>query len=344
VHVPVSLHASPVVGEYAAIAIDIPPFTSNLSAQLIRGSLLCQVIGGESSIPKCQLFIESADGSYRLPLGSFTPEPKEILFGDERHHPIDDYRLINFRTRGLMLAETAPVESTRGMRLIIKTEHESDASRLKFFASGSELLPVLEVSGVPRGQNPFAHHPVDASRIGVMTQADMVERYRSDFEALEDAFDGERAAQSVLEDFIEAKPVKAYRVLEALPQLRTAAVNAAAGEQESLQRALGLLLHRTVVEPVGRAAADKLMHLAYHSERSRDDRLAETTSAYTALYREVLEYERAIVDGRYAELPERAERIALAVNSQRKALAEYAKLPSLTPLRPTSEAKLAAAF
>jgi hypothetical protein len=201
------------------------------------------------------------------------------------------------------------------MRLIIKSEDEADADRLKFFASGSALLPVLEISGVPYEHDPFIHHPPAASRIGLMTQTAMVERYLSDFEALKDALDGERGAQSLLEEFIEGKPVESGRVLEVLLHLN-AAGNTLASGQAALQRASGLLLHKTVVEPVGRAAADQLMQLAYHYEQSGDDRLAETTSAYRALYSEVLEYERALVDGRYAELPKRAERIAVAVNSQ----------------------------
>jgi hypothetical protein len=323
VQVPIALQAIPVAGELGTLAIDIPPFANNFSAQLVRGSLLCKVLGEGVATPKCTLFIESADGSNRFPLGSFNPEAKEITFGEEKHHPIDEYRLINFRTRGLMLSQTASTDNERGLRLIIQTENEADVARLQFFASGSALLPVLEISGVPYEQDLFIHHPAQASRIGLMTQAVIVNGNCSAFEALENALDGEKTAQAVIEDFIEGRMPEANRVLEVIPKLK-----AAAGAQEDLLRALGLLLHKAVIEPVGRAAAERLMHLAYHYERSGDARLAATTSAYTDLYLEVLEYERAFVGGRYVELPARSERVAQRVRSQHEALAEYSRVSS----------------
>lgn len=349
VYVPLPLKSRPVEGEKDTVAIDIPPFETNMTAQLVRGSLLCKVAGKGKKIPSCELFLETPKG-LRLPLGSFSPEPKEILFGDEKPHPIDDYRFVNFRTRALMMDETVPKDAKSGMRLIVKARG-ADPAALEFFASGDTHLPLLEITGAPRDKDMFTHHPAAASKLGFIPQSAMVESYRVAFESLEDALDNNKPAQLILEDFIEGNRVTAQRVLAELPKLTIAA-----GNDEEKQKALALLLHATVVEPVGRAAAERLMHLAHHYEAGKSDKLATTTAAYTGLYSDVLAYERSLVGGSYKELPQLASSIAAQVKEQAPALAAYGSLAPVLfaasplprrkppPSRPSTTASPAKAF
>ncbi|MBY0406283.1 MAG: S8/S53 family peptidase, partial [Rickettsiales bacterium] len=159
VRVPVPLQTKLVPGEKNTLSIDIPPFGNNFSARMLRGSLLfaTEEKGAPGApTPHYELFIESPDRKTRIPLGGFTCEQKQLWHTD-RAHPIDDYRLVNFRTRACAEGHTAPTGEKTGWRFIIKTTHK-DPKDVKVFASGEKALPVLELTGVPEDREIFKHH------------------------------------------------------------------------------------------------------------------------------------------------------------------------------------------
>lgn len=327
IRVPIRLKTSPVKGEPDALAIDIPPFKEELAAQLVRGSVLIKIEDRKKGAPEpapCELFLESGDGKLRIPLGGFTPSPKEMLWHEDKPHPIDQFRIVNFRTRGFTQGSIA--QGSNGARLIIKSKG-GDIGQLGVYGSGDTMLPVLEVVGAPRKQDMFSHHPAEASRLGFLSQDTIVESYKAAFERLEDRLDSHKPAQQALEDFIEGRKVTAKRLLDVLPVL-----SKHCGTDAEMHKALGLMLHYCVVEPAGRGCAERMMHLASHYEQNNDTALSKATDAYSNLYTKVLEFERALVSGRCSELPTLAERIAQHVRSEATLLAAYAEsAPRLFP-------------
>ncbi|NBO18757.1 MAG: hypothetical protein EBV03_05930, partial [Proteobacteria bacterium] len=319
--VPVPLKTQPVPGEENTLSVEVPAFGENFSAHMLRGSLLFGVDSkpapGQKE-PSYELFIEAPDRKTRIPLGAFGCQKKELWHTD-RPHPGDDFRMVNFRTRACMFGETAPQNAKNGWRFIIKTKHKP-AADVKVFASGDKTLPVLEITGVPHGREMFIQHPAGASRLAFLTPNDIVAAHEKAFDALEDKLDSDKKAQRVVEAFIGGEKPEARRVLQALPQLLHAAK-----DDPALMQAVGLMAHNTVVEPVARQCAERLLHLATYAQERKQGNLQEVTKAYSGLYTAVLAYEKALASGRYQELPQHLRAMDAQLQAQAPHIAEYAR-------------------
>jgi hypothetical protein len=322
VRVPVQLKTQVLEGEENALYVDIPPFDKNLSTHLIRGSLLFEVEPkSDKKKPEAlyELFMEAPDGKTRMPLGSFSPRAIEELWHEDKPHPIDQFRLVNFRTRAHMMGESSPAGAERGFRLIVKTTNKSPAD-VKVFASGNPVLPVLEVVGVEHERDMFTHHPAAASHLGFLSRHSITESYKDALERLEDKLDNKKPAQAIIEDFIEGKSISPSSLMKALPDLAEACKG-----DDKLQQAFGLIIHNGFVEPVARNCAERLMHLAHHYEKTKSDKLAAITSAYSDLYLSVLNYEKALVSGDYQKLAAITENMDKQVNAAMPHMADYGR-------------------
>ncbi len=321
VRLPLPLKTYVIEDEENTLAVDIPAFDKNMSAHMLRGSLLFVAESPPKSGEKkkevhYELSIESPDRKTRIPLSRFGVE-KKMLWHTDREHPIDDFRLVNFRTRAHMLGETAPKNAEHGWRFVIKTTNK-DPKDVKLFSSGERMLPLLEITGVEHAQEVFNHHPPEASRLGFNSGKDWVEKYREAFEDLEDKLDGQKA-QTVLEDFINGEKVSSNSLLDVLPEL----FEAARGDK-ALQQVLGLMIHNIFVEPVARNAAERLMHLARYYEDNKNDELGSTTEAYSDLYKLVFSYEKALLSGKFEELKRHVDDMSAAVKQNAPHIASYA--------------------
>jgi hypothetical protein len=322
VRVPVPLKTQLLESEKDALAIDIPAFDKNLSTHLIRGSLLFEVepkSGEKKQDALYELFLEDPNGKNRIPLGSFSPRAVEELWHEDKPHPIDQFRLINFRTRAHMMGESSPAGAARGFRLIVKTSGKSPAD-VKVYASGNPVLPVLEVVGVEHGKDMFNHHPPEASQLGLLTRKAIVDNNKEPLEQLEDKLDSSKQAQRVLEDFIEGKHISRDRLLESLPALTKACEH-----DNKLQQTLGLIIHNCFVEPLARNTAERLMHLAHHYENTGHEKLSDATNAYSSLYLLVLSYEKSLVKGDYSKLAVITEKMDAGINASKELLADYGR-------------------
>ena len=323
VRVPLPLKTHILTEEKNTLSIDIPAFDNNLSTHMLRGSLLFAVEPSPKSGEKkenatYELFIESPDRKTRIALCSFGCEKKELWHTD-RPHPIDDFNMVNFRTRAHMLGETAPKGLQTGWRFIVKTTNK-DPKDVKVYASGDKMLPVLEITGVPQEQEMFNHHPADASRLGFLSQKTIVENNQAAFDRLEDKLDTKKNAQAVVEDFISGKHVSGNRIIESLPDLFMAAK-----DDSSLQQVVGLMAHNCFVEPIARNVAERLMHLAKHYESRKDQKLQPIVEAYSNMYKLVLTYEKTLVKGDGKELEDQLKNMAGAIKTQAPNLAQYAR-------------------
>ncbi len=323
VRVPVPLKTQVLADEKNTLAIDIPAFDKNMSAHLLRGSLLFKVEpeakpGEKKKAARYELFIESPDRGTRIPLGMFGAE-KKTLWHTDRPHPIDDFAFVNFRTRAHLLGETAPKDAKHGWRFIVKTTNK-DPKDVEVFASGDRSLPVLEITGVEHEQEIFSHHPAGASKLGFLTQKTIVESYKEDMERLEDKLDDNKKAQRVIEDFINGNRIASAELLEVLPDLFKAAKDDA-----SLLQAVGLIAHNAYVEPIVRSTAERLLHLAKADEDKKNPELEAVTKAYSALYKSVLAYEKSIVLGDYKELEQQLKHMSQGLKDNAPHLERYAK-------------------
>jgi hypothetical protein len=181
-------------------------------------------------------------------------------------------------------------------------------------------MPAIEITGVPKGQDIFEHQPVAASKLGFISQQMIVGSYKGALERLEEKLDTKKAAQEILEDFIEGIHVSGSRIMKSLPELSQAAKG-----DEALQQALGLMVHHTLVEPVARGAAERLMHLAHQYEGSKNKKLGDVTQAYSTLYQSVLAYEKELVSGHYEQLDKLAADMDKQVKAHAPLLADYGR-------------------
>ncbi len=326
IHVPVPLKTYILTKEENTLAIDIPPFDTNMSAHMLRGSLLFKVepiakLGEQKEAVRYELFIESPDRAARIPLGTFGAE-KKMLWHTDKPHPIDDFAFVNFRTRAHLLGDTVSKDVEHGWRFVVETTNK-DPKDVEVSASGDKMLPLLEITGVKKEQEIFKHHPHEASRLGFLSQRMIVETYADDFARLEDKLDDNKKAQAIVEDFIEGRRVQSPELLAVLPDFF-----AAAKQDPSLQQVVGLIAHHVYVERIARGSAERLLHLAKYYEDTKDAGLDGVTQAYSSLYKSVLAYEKALVLGDFKVLEQQLENMKQMLKENAPHLKQYASIAS----------------
>jgi hypothetical protein len=325
VRVPLPLKTMPIKGEPDSVAVELPAFDHNITTHLGRGTVFFErkqpAKDEEAKEVRYDLFIESPDGKMRVPVSRFSPSGKEFLWHTDRPHGMDDYCMVNFRTRAFMGLDSLP-EKGKGWRLIIKAEGQK-AEDIKPFASGSRLLPVLELTGVEKGKGIFSHHPAAASRLGFLSRQAVLDTHMASLEKLEDTLDSQKFAQRLVERFIEKERIAPAEIVKAAP-----ALFAAAKGDKALEELAGLMVHQLYVEPIARGTAERLMHLAHHYETSKHDDLPKATQAYSELYKQILAYDKALATGQTAGLDKMTQDLASTVKAQAGLLAEYGRMSS----------------
>ncbi|MBY0406534.1 MAG: hypothetical protein K2Q01_02490, partial [Rickettsiales bacterium] len=163
-------------------------------------------------------------------------------------------------------------------------------------------------------------HPASASRLGFLTRGDIVSNYQASFTALQERLPASGKARTLLADFLLAKGITTTRLHEALPECF-----AAAKDDAAMRQAVGLMAHTLFIEPVARASAERLLHLAKHYEQEKNPNLEAVTKAYSGLYASVLSSEKALVNEDYQTLEQQLHSMDMQLRSSAPHLLDYVK-------------------